>query len=132
MTTQPTAGRRQTKSPAIVMTGGGRLLVESLDYQLQARTTYPTVTALLPDDVLRQIAQRPVPLVICDDTAPSMRDFQLMGEIKALSPQTRVILIVPSGSPDQERRARAAGADAYLPHTFALRRLPSILDDLLA
>jgi DNA-binding NarL/FixJ family response regulator len=132
MTTQPAVSRRRSKIPTIVVVGGGRILPDYLNHQLRNHTTCEIVTARLPSEVLWQLAQQPVPLVICDDTAPGLRSFQLMREIKARSPQTRVVLIVPSGSPDQERRAKAAGADIYLPHAFALKRLQAILDGVLA
>jgi DNA-binding NarL/FixJ family response regulator len=106
-------------------------MTEYLDRQLRDRRPCEIVIATLPSDALRQVARRPVPLVICDDTSPSMRSFQLMGEIKALSPETHVVLIVPSGSLEQERRAKRAGADTYIPSTFAFKRLLPILDDVL-
>jgi DNA-binding NarL/FixJ family response regulator len=108
------------------------MITDYLGRYLCAHTGCEIVTAMMPNDILRQIAERPVPVVICDDTAPSMRTFELMGEIKARSPQTQVVLIVPSGSSDQERRAKAAGADMYVPHSFAFKHLQRILDDVLA
>jgi hypothetical protein len=42
-----------------------------------------------------------------------------------------VVLVVPSGSLDQERRAKAAGADTYLPSSFALKRLQILLEQIL-
>jgi DNA-binding NtrC family response regulator len=131
MITQATTGRRRAKTPAILVIGGGRAITEYLDRHLRSRAACEIVTAALPSDALRQVARRPVPLVICDDSAPSMRSFQLMGEIKALSPETHVVLIVPTGSLDQERRAKQAGADTYIPSTFAFKRLLPILDDVL-
>jgi DNA-binding NarL/FixJ family response regulator len=71
-------------------------------------------------------------MVICADSAPSMRSFELIGEIKQQSPQTHIVLVVPSGSPDQERRVLAAGADSYLSSAFVLKRLQTLLDDVLA
>lgn len=124
--------RRRGRSPAIIVTGGGRILTDYLKHQLAQHAACEIVTAALPSEALRQVAQRPVPLVICDDTAPSMCSFQLMSEIKQSSPKTQVVLVVPSGSADQERRAKAAGADAYLPFTFALKRLQAIVHDLEA
>jgi hypothetical protein len=44
----------------------------------------------------------------------------------------RVSDAVTSGdSLDQERRAKAAGADTYLPSSFAFKRLQILLEDIL-
>ena len=128
---QPTTSRR-TKASAIVLTGGGRMIDLSLERLLRQHAACDVITAMHAGTLLLQLKKRPVPLVICDDTSPSLRSFALIGDIKALSAQTRVALIVPSGSADQERRATAAGADVYVPYGRALRLLPSIIDDLLA
>jgi len=128
---QPTLGRRAAKTPAIVVIGGGSSIVDALTARLRQQQ-YTVLSALLPSEVLRLLAKRPVPLVVCDDSAPGMRSFGIMTEIKQRSPQTHVVLVVPSGSPEQERRARAAGADTYVPSTFALKRLQTLLDDVLA
>ncbi|HNP73426.1 MAG TPA: response regulator [Kouleothrix sp.] len=128
--TQPVVRRRRSKHPMIVVIGGGRILPEYFNQQLRGPASCEIVTAMLPSEVLWRLGRQRVPVVICDDTAPGMRNFQLMREIKARSPQTCVVLVVPSGSPDQEQRAKAAGADVYLPQTFALRRLQLLLDSI--
>lgn len=129
--TRLTLRRRAAKRPAIVVVGPAPTLTDFLNDQPQLRE-YPIITALLPSEVIRLLAQRPIPLVVCDDAAPCMRSFGLMAEIKQRSPQTHVVLVVPSGSPDQERRARAAGADTYVSSAFALKRLQSLLEVVLA
>lgn len=133
MTTQPQPRRRRRPRHAtLILAGGGRVLTEAISRQLGYQSSYEVVLAQLPGEVLRQLTLRNVPLVVCDDTAPCMRSFQLMSEIKACSPETRVVLIVPGGSIDQERRARAAGADEYLAQPFALKRLRSIVAEVFA
>ena len=130
MIRQSTSGRR-AKSPAVLVIGGESIISDYLGHRLRPLPC-EVVTARLPSQALQCVTQRPIPLVICDDRAPSMRSFDLMGEIKTRSPATQVVLLVPSGSPDQERRARAAGADAYVPYSFAQKRLAAILDEVFA
>jgi DNA-binding NarL/FixJ family response regulator len=127
-------GRRAAKTPAIVVVGGTHSIndiIDSLTTRLRQQK-YKIIAELLPSEVLGRLTQYRVPLVVCDDSAPSMRSFALMSEIKQRSPQTHVVLVVPSGSAEQERRARAAGADSYLPSNFALRKLQMLLEDVLA
>jgi DNA-binding NtrC family response regulator len=129
--TRSIARRRAAKTPAIVVVGALPTITDFLYGKLYQKD-YALVTALLPSEVLRLLTRRSVPLVVCDDSAPSMRSLALMGEIKRLSPQTHVALVVPSGSPEQERRAREAEADFYVPSAFALKRLHTLLDDVLS
>jgi CheY-like chemotaxis protein len=128
--TQSMLGRRAAKTPAIVVLSEGLAITVFLSSQQRVKK-YEIVPVQLSGEVLRLLKQRCVPLVICDDRAAGMRSFDLMSAIKQLSPQTHVVLVVPSGSHDQERRAKAAGADTYLPAAFALKRLQTLLDDMV-
>jgi CheY-like chemotaxis protein len=130
MMTHSTFGRRAAKIPAIVVVSEGLAITAFLSSQRRLKE-YAIVSVQQPSEVLRLLKQRPVPLVVCDDRALAMRSFELMTAIKQLSPQTHVVLVVPSGSPEQEHRAKAAGADAYLPAMFAHKRLQFLLDDVL-
>ena len=121
-------GRRAPKPPAIVVVGDGPTIPDFLS-SLRYLQKYAIVAVQLPSELFRMLKQRSIPLVVCDDRALGIRSFDLMGEIKQVSPQTHVVLIVPSGSHDQERRAKAAGADTYLPSNFALKRLQLLLED---
>lgn len=124
--------RRRPQHATLIVVGGGRVLTETISRQLGNQSSYEVLLAQLPGEVLRQLTVRNVPLVVCDDTAPCMRSFQLMSEIKACSPETRVVLVVPGGSIEQEQRARAAGADEYLAQPFALKRLRGIVAEVFA
>jgi DNA-binding NtrC family response regulator len=130
MSTRPRQRRRASKTPAVIFVGEASTITNVLYGQLRRRG-WQLVTALLPGEVLRVLSQQPVPLIVCRDGTPCLRSFGLIGEIKQLSPQTHVALVVPSGSLDQERRAREAGVDTYLPFSFALKRLQGLIDDLL-
>ncbi|MDQ2998643.1 MAG: response regulator [Chloroflexota bacterium] len=129
--TRPMLRRRAANTPAIIVVGEASPLTDFLYAQLRQQEC-SIITALLLHEVLRLLARRPIPLVVCDDSTSSMRNFALMSEIKQRSPQTHVVLVVPSGSPDQERRARAAGADSYISSTFALKRLQPLLAAVLS
>jgi DNA-binding NtrC family response regulator len=123
-------GRRAAKAPAIVVVSEELTITAFLSSQRRLKE-YAIVSVQQPSEVLRLLKQRPVPLVVCDDRALAMRNFDLMSAIKQLSPQTHVVLVVPSGSRDQERRAKAAGADTYMPTAFTDTRLHILLDDVL-
>ena len=125
--------RRRPQITTVIVVGGGPALTEFIHRSLGQHEEQPEViTTMLPSELMQQLRRRNVPLVVCDDSAPCLRSFQMLGEIKARSPHSRVALIVPGGSAEQEQRARLAGADEYLPQAFALKRLRTIIDELFA
>jgi two-component system chemotaxis sensor kinase CheA len=67
-------------------------------------------------EALRRIAIQRPDLVLTDLEMPVMDGFQLIAEIRALEPLRDVPIVVLSsrGSPEDQRRAAALGADAYL------------------
>jgi DNA-binding NtrC family response regulator len=131
MMTRSTVGRGAAKTPAIVVISDGQTIAEFLRSQRRLKE-YAIIRVQLPSEVLRLLKLRPIRLVVCDDRAPGMRSFDLISKIKQMSPQTHVVLVVPGGSHDQEHRAKAAGADTYLPSMFAHKRLQILLEDILA
>lgn len=124
--------RRRSQTTTVIVVGGPAL-TEFIHRSLGRHDQLPDVIAtMLPSELMQQLTRRHVPLVVCDDSATCLRSFQLLGEIKARSPHSRVALIVPGGSAEQEQCARRAGADEYLPQAFALKRLRTIIDELFA
>jgi len=98
-----------------------------LDSLLRQNPEYTLVHVVHASDIFKHIAQRIVPLIIIDDSTVGIGSFALLHEIKRMSPDTRIVLIVPSTSPAQQRRAQEAGADYYMAQAFASYRLASII-----
>jgi two-component system, response regulator, stage 0 sporulation protein F len=76
---------------------------------------------------LAQLALRPVPLLITDYNMLAMSGVELARAVKDVAPETMVVLITAYGTPELERRGRAAGVDQYLAKPFPLDRLEQIV-----
>jgi YesN/AraC family two-component response regulator len=72
-----------------------------------------------------------VPLLITDYNMPRMNGLELIGNVMAASPSTRVALITAYASTELERRARAIGVDYYLPKPFPLERIEQVVHQTL-
>src|SRR4051812_31703753 len=82
-------------------------------------------------EALRQLALRPVPLLITDYNMPEMNGVDLARAVKEVSPDTAVLLISAYGTPELERRVHEAGIDYYLTKPFPLDRLEQIVHTTL-
>ena len=82
-------------------------------------------------EALRQLALRPVPLLITDYNMPEMNGVDLARAVKEVSPDTAVLLISAYGTPELERRVHEAGVDYYLTKPFSLDRLEQIVHTTL-
>jgi len=89
--------------------------------------TYDIVTASDAAAALEHIKQRPVALVITDYHMPGMSGLDLLMRIKAIVPQTQVILLTAYASALLEQRVLAAGADAFVAKPFSLDRLEQLV-----
>jgi PAS domain S-box-containing protein len=71
----------------------------------------------------------PVDIVLMDQRMPGMDGLETIRHIRKLpaGPALKVLVITASGAPDEEERARTAGADGYLPKP--INRAP-LLDTL--
>lgn len=123
--------RSQRLTPAIILVGDIYKLANLLERKLRQNPGFTLIHALYLSDILKHIAKRVIPLMIIDDTTAGIDSFALLHEIKRVSPDTRILLIVPSASQAQEQRARAAGADFYLAQTFASYQLGSIIEAVI-
>jgi DNA-binding response OmpR family regulator len=123
--------RSQRFNPAIILVGDIHKLANMLERKLRQSSEYTLIHALYLSDILKHITKRIIPLMIIDDTTAGIDSFALLHEIKRISPDTRILLIVPSASQAQEQRARAAGADYYMAQTFASYQLGSIIEAVI-
>src|SRR5581483_10921571 len=125
---QPSTGHR----PAIVLVEDEPdvlTILHRLMRDLQSRCDIVAVNGA--DPALAQLGQRVVPLLITDYNKPKTTGLELTKKVKAITPQTRVVLITAYATPQLERQAREAGVDYYLPKPFALDQLEQIVNDTL-
>jgi DNA-binding NtrC family response regulator len=65
-------------------------------------------------EALRALQNGTFDLVITDHRLPSLPGIELLGEIRRCSPRSAVILVTAYGDESMRRRAREAGAFAFL------------------
>jgi CheY-like chemotaxis protein len=120
------------RPPAVVVVDDDQALVELLGRVL--RTTvikYETVALTDASEALAQCAARPVPLMIADLNMPGMNGLQLIAQVRARSPQTRVLLMTAYTMPILEQLARKGYIDYYLPKPFQLTALEQLVSSAL-
>lgn len=84
------------------------------------------------DQVLTQLALRPVVLLITEFAIIETSGLELAKAVKQRSPETHIVLITGPMLPERERQAYLAGVDYYLPKPFRLERLEQIVQASIA
>ena len=82
-------------------------------------------------EALDVLAARPVPLLITDYNMPIMNGLELTQAVKAAAPTTTVVLITAYATPELERRAKAVGADYFVPKPCPFDELETIVREAL-
>ena len=93
---------------------------------------HESVEAGSRDEALAVVRAAAADVAILDVNMPGRTGLEVCRAIR-LDPHraaTYVIIITASGDPDGERRAREAGADAFLTKPFSPRRLCELVDAL--
>jgi two-component system response regulator (stage 0 sporulation protein F) len=73
-----------------------------------------------------------VDLVVTDLVMPGMDGMTLVRNIRETDPSVKVIVITAYGSPSSMQEAEELGVASYMAKPFALSRLKSVVDELLA
>ena len=93
---------------------------------------YETVALTDAAEALAQCASRSVPLMITDLKMPGMNGLQLIAQVRARSPQTRVLLMTAYTMPILAQLARKGYIDYYLPKPFQLTALEQLVSAALS
>ncbi|HEY3365023.1 MAG TPA: sigma-54-dependent Fis family transcriptional regulator [Symbiobacteriaceae bacterium] len=113
------------------------LLVDDDVDMLQAAADYLRVAgytvraAPSGDEALKAVAAGHADVVVTDWIMPGFTGLELLHRLKALVPETPVILMTGYGTPDFSRKATAAGAADVLIKPFAPRALPLAIEKCL-
>jgi CheY-like chemotaxis protein len=121
------------RPPAVVVVDDDPSLVGLLNRLLRATVVkYETVALTDASEALAQCASRPVPLMITDLNMPGLNGLQLIAQVRARSPRTRVLLMTAYPMPIFEQLARKGYIDYYLPKPFQLAALERLVSTALA
>ena len=83
------------------------------------------------EEALRYVRQRPVDVVLLDFNMPGMGGVEACRRIRAVAPQTGILMLTVRDSEDDQVRALDAGADDYVTKPFRFRELTARLRALL-
>lgn len=114
--------------PAILVVDDDPATLTLLKFSLRKLApTYAIVTAEHGSGALRHLAERPIPLLITDYLLPDMDGLQLVAQLKALSPETYVVLASADDTLEVKRRAKEQGVDLFLSKLDLLQRLGEVV-----
>ena len=117
-----------------------RLLIvddeETLTYSLyqtfiKSPEIYEVVTAASGDEAAEKLAQSRFDLVLTDIKMPGMDGLELLVQIKAKYPQTRVIVMTAFGSMEKKEESLAKGADFYIEKDFDITDIRHLVLEFL-
>lgn len=83
------------------------------------------------DEAMEILARRPVDVVISDIRMPGRDGLQLLHEINARYPRTKVIIMTAYGSHETRKQIAAKGAAFYLEKPFEIRSLRMLIYEAL-
>ena len=78
------------------------------------------------------IRTRPVEIVLTDIRMTGESGLVFLQEVKAIRPETHVVVMTARGSEDMEREVLSLGAEAYLEKPFDLTYLDKVLRNIIA
>lgn len=92
---------------------------------------YEVVSAETAEAALAQIGSQFFDLIITDLRMPGLNGLELMERVKAISPQTRMILITAYGSDEVEAEARRLQAYSYFTKPFHIEDFMETVQEAL-
>jgi CheY-like chemotaxis protein len=109
---------------------------ETLTYSLyqtfiKSPDIYEVVTAASGDEAAERLAKDKFDLVLTDIRMPGMDGLELLAEIKAKYPGTKVIVMTAFGSMEKKEESLARGADYYIEKDFDISDIRQLVLEFL-
>ncbi|MDH4136194.1 MAG: response regulator [Anaerolineae bacterium] len=92
---------------------------------------YEVVSAETAEAALQQIESQPFDLIITDLRMPDINGLELIQRVRAISPETRTILITAYGSDEVEAEARRLQAYSYFTKPFHIEDFMKTVQEAL-
>lgn len=106
------------------------LMCRSLSTTIQ-RLGYEATSAGSGKEALRQLERTPSRLIFSDMRMPGMDGLEFLRRVKAVRPETLVVVMTAYGSVETAVQAMKAGATDFLMKPFSMTRVEEILDRML-
>jgi CheY-like chemotaxis protein len=92
---------------------------------------YQVISAETAEAALQEIESQPFDLIITDLRMPDINGLELMQRVRAISPETRMILITAYGSDEVEAEARRLQAYSYFTKPFHIEDFMETVQEAL-
>ena len=104
------------------------LLLRNALKDLLARNGFRTVLeAANPIDAVKQIRRGAPGIIVLDTLVPELEGFYLSQILRALAPQSKIVLLIENGEAEYRQAAQASGADAFVDKAVLANELPRVL-----
>ncbi len=104
------------------------LLLRNALKDLLARHGFGAVlTADNPVEAIKQIAQYAPQIIVLDTLIPKIEGFYLSEMLRALAPQSKIVLLIENTDAEYRAAAQSCGADAFIAKSALTQELPRIL-----
>ena len=108
------------------------VLLSALPWPIKRRMPHVNIdTADTPEEALRHVYSHDYDVVLSDIRMPRMDGVTLLRKLRAIQPQTPVILCTACGQEKLRRQANSAGAFAFVAKPLDLHFLVELLKDAM-
>lgn len=119
-------GRKMKKKARIMVVDDNEAMRESLRLILSAEG-YEVVTVERGLQALARLGENSFDLVLTDLAMPGMSGLELLGNIRAIAPQTAVVVVTGQTSLPSALMALQRGASDYLDKTMSAEEMLSVI-----
>ncbi len=111
----------------VLLIEGHRLMRSAIVSLLAQNGREVVEEAVDPIEGVQKIIWHPPNVIVLDTTWHDVNGFWLSRLLRALAPQSRIILLVDDGTSNDLEAARSSGADACIDKTLLTQELPRVL-----
>ena len=108
------------------------VLLSALPWPIKRRMPHVDIdTADTPEEALRHVYSQDYDVILSDIRMPRMDGVTLLRKLRAIQPQTPVILCTACGEEELRRQANSAGAFAFITKPLDLHFLVELLKNAM-
>jgi two-component system nitrogen regulation response regulator NtrX len=108
------------------------VLLSALPWPIKRRMPHVNIdTADTPEEALRHVYSQDYDVILSDIRMPRMDGVTLLRKLRAIQPQTPVILCTACGEEELRRQANSAGAFAFVTKPLDLHFLVEIMKNAM-
>ncbi len=82
-------------------------------------------------DALSEVRNTPFCTVFLDINLPDISGFEVLGEIKKMSPGTKVIMMTADNTDENRKKAMELGAAHFMGKPFSIPEIRQVLQDIV-